>query len=59
MAGTVRINISVRSYGEVMVSIEAPQDTKLRVSDFDDYEDDLEDDDFDDEDEGLLYDNLD
>ena len=42
-----------------MVSIEAPQDTKLRVSDFDDYEDDLEDDDFDDEDEGLLYDNVD
>ena len=50
MAGTVRINISVRSYGEVVVSIEAPQETNLHVSDFDDYEDDIEDDDFDDED---------
>ena len=59
MAGTVRINISVRSYGEVVVSIEAPQETNLHVSDFDDYEDDIEDDDFDDEDEGLLYENLD
>ena len=59
MAGAVRINIRVRTYGEVVESTEAAQETNLHVSDFDDYEDDIEDDDFDDEDEGLLYDNLD